>query len=148
MRDPSSPWRRIGVAASSFLVAWLATGVVWTLWTRPWVVSPGSGTGWDDTLAFLLLEAGFAAIGWLLVVLPLVRLGNHEGRFFDPRTAPLVGAACGLAILLAEYALFFHLPPWEVLIVTDDQGLAVQLVMAALFGAVLWWTYTRRKGGD
>lgn len=90
----------------------------------------------------LLFEAGFAAIGWFLVVLPLIRWGNHRSRFFRPLTAPDVGAACGVGVLLAEYAGFFRLPPWEVLSDLEDPTIGPMVLMAAVFGAVLWWTYT------
>ncbi len=143
MSSPGSPWWRIGRAALAFLIAWAVTGVLWVAFTQPWVSRMELGTGWGDTLALLLFEAGFAAIGWFLVVLPLVRFGDHDGWFFRPRPAPLVGALSGIAILLAEYAAFFRYPPWEVVGDLNDSNVTFQFILAAVFGATLWRTYTR-----
>lgn len=134
--------RRIARAALSFLVAWMITEALWVLWTRPWVTTPGLGPQWGDAVAMFLFVGGFAAIGWFLVVVPLVRFGDHDGWFFHPRASPLVGAFCGVGILLTEYGVFFRLPPWEMLWDPGHQSLSL-VVMAGVFGAVLWWTYTR-----
>lgn len=135
--------RRIGWAALAFLGGWGATGLVWIAFTRPWIPTPTLGTSWGDTLAILLFEAGFAAIGWFLVVLPIVRFGDHDGWFFRPALAPLIGAACGVAILLAEMAVFFQVPPWAAIDDTGDESLRLFIVLAGVFGGVLWWMYAR-----
>jgi hypothetical protein len=93
-------------------------------------------------MAMFFFVGGFAAIGWFLVVLPLVRFGDHDGWFFHPRASPLVGASCGVGILLTEYGVFFRLPPWEILGDLTDPSASL-VVLAGVFGAVLWWTYTR-----
>jgi len=138
-----SRWRRAGWAAFSFLVAWLVSGLAWVLFARPWIVTPGIGTAWGDAAALLIFVAGFAAIGWVLVVLPLARYGDHDGWFFATRSAPLIGALCGIAILVLECAVFFQLPPWEMFGGSSGESTVVLVALAAVFGAVLWWTYTR-----
>lgn len=140
--------RRVAWAGVAFLAGWVASGAVWVLFTRPWVPTPTLGPGWSDAMAILLFEAGFAAIGWFLVVLPLVRFGDHDGWLFRPRLAPLIGAVCGVAILLAEFWAFFGLPPWESLAGTGDDGVRLLAGLAAVFGGVLWSTYTWATRSD
>jgi len=140
-RPPTA--RKAACAALSLLVAWVVVVLAWALWTRPWVVTtPALGTGWDDLGAMALLVGAFAAIGWVAVALPLITLGNHGGWFFRPLTAPLIGAVCGVAILLTEFAFFFDYPPWDMLADRGDVGVVSMVGVAALFGATLWWTYT------
>lgn len=134
--------RRLARAALAFLVAWAVAGVSWALWTRPWIASPVGGTGWDDLGVMLLFAGGFALLGWIVVVLPIVRFGSHRGWFFRVGTAPFVGFVCGVGILLAEYAAFFGYPPWRVWDDLADPGVYGVLLMAGVFGAALWWTYT------
>jgi hypothetical protein len=141
---------RIGRAAAAFGIAWVVTSGVWIAWIAPWT-EPRPGAGWSDTLGFLLIVGGFAALGWVFVVVPLVVWVAPRSWLFARRTAWIVGAASGVAILLAEYAAFFQLYPPEVLREVGDPGVGMMLATAGIFGGVLWAVFCSRssaRGGS
>ena len=137
-RGPVRPPLRVAVALGALLVGWIA-GCVLVAGVEGLLVA---GSDLDDVLGFALLIGAFAGGAWLVSVLPLALFGNHEGRFFRPASAPLVGAGCGTALLLLELWVFFGDPPWAVFRGGIDFGAAYLLTVAAVVGAALWTAYT------
>lgn len=137
-RGPVRPPLRVAVAFGALLVGWIA-GCVVVLGVEGFLVA---GSDLDDVLGFALLIGAFAGGAWLVSVLPLALFGNHDGWFFRPAYAPLVGAACGVALLLLEIWVFFGDPPWGVVRGRIDFGAVYLLVVAAVVGGALWTSYT------
>lgn len=137
-RGPARPRARVTAAFRALVVGWLAGSAV------TWLVeaSTGGRAGWGDTLLFDLFIGLFAGGGWLLSVLPFALFASHDSWLFRPVTAPLVGAACGVALLLLEIWVFFDDPPWRMVRGGVDSGAVYLLTVGAVVGAVLWSTYT------
>ena len=104
----------------------------------------GGGVDSMDMLLFVLLIGLFAGGGWAITVLPLVVLGDHGGWLFDPRFAPVVGAMCGVGLLVLEMWIFFDVAPWDSLTAGFDAGSAYLLILSGIVGATTWSVYTSR----
>ncbi len=97
----------------------LAFGALWVGWICGSLVTWGvelmvSGpTRWGDILLFDAIIGGFAAGAWAVSVLPLALFGTQRGWFFHVVPAPLIGAVCGVALLVLEYWIFFDVSPGD-----------------------------------
>jgi hypothetical protein len=94
-----------------------------------------------DMLWFTAIIGLFAAVGWLVSVLPIALLADHRHWFFRPAFAPFVGAASGAALLLLETWVFFGVAPWDYFS-SPRFGDAYLMTVALLVGAVVWTVYT------
>lgn len=137
-RGPAPPRTRVSLAFGALLVGWLAGSAV------TWLVEASSRgrPAVGDTLLFDLLIGLFAAGAWVVSVLPLALFGNHDSWFFRPVTAPVVGAVCGVALLLLEIWIFFGDPPSRALRGGVASGAGYLSTVGAVVGAVAWTAYT------
>ena len=87
---------RLGRSLLAICLGWLA-GLVYYLAVTPFVSGFGRAT---DLEAITFWTAVFTALGWLLLVAPLVLLVRPSSRIFSARWAWLVGAVGGLAAFL------------------------------------------------
>lgn len=121
------------------LGGWLLGAAVVIAFDTLLVVGPANP---DANLFFILFLGLFAGLGWVVSVLPLAMFGNHEHWFFNPRTAPLVGAACGVLLLGVELRVFFGEAPWPFQGGAVDPQAAYPLTVAGIVGASMWSLYT------
>lgn len=101
-------------------------------------------TRWGDILLFDAVIGGFAAGAWAVSVLPLALFGTQRGWFFHVVPAPVIGAVCGVALLVLEYWIFFDVSPADLRAGGTSFQDGYLMVVAAVIGAVTWWTYTWR----
>lgn len=131
---------RVTVAFASGVLGWLLAGAASFAFDRFLVQGGGSATG--DMLVFVLLIGAFVAGAWTVSVLPLVLFGDHGSWIFRPLVAPLVGASCGVLLLVLENWVFFDFPPWQLIAGGLDFSEAYLLALAGVVGAVTWTIYT------
>ncbi|MDX1660430.1 MAG: hypothetical protein R3326_01455 [Gemmatimonadota bacterium] len=98
--------------------------------------------GWHF-LSILPMVWGVAAGSWLVTVMPLALWGDHRWRIFDPPLAPLIGAFCGAAALLAFWSLWSLVPPWYLILPPWQWEYMGMYLIAAVVGAAIWTSYTR-----
>jgi ABC-type dipeptide/oligopeptide/nickel transport system permease subunit len=132
---------RLAVAAGALVVGWVAGSFLYLLYYL--AASGGIAVDYRDALYVVLWIGVFSGVTWALAVIPLVFVGDHSSRFFDPRRAPLVGAVCGFLALVVLFSGFFAIPPWTVLRGSEDLEYYVFFPVAAVVGAALWTFYTR-----
>ena len=131
---------RVTLALASGLLGWLLASAASFAFDRFLVQGGGSATG--DMLVFVLLIGAFVAGAWTVSVLPLVLFGDHRSWIFRPLVAPLVGASCGVLLLVLENWAFFDFPPWQLIDGGLDFGEVYLLTLAAVVGAATWTAYT------
>lgn len=144
-RDPAgrtlpATHARVAIALGSCVVGWLCAGVVAFAFEHFLVQGGSAGSG--DMFVFVLLIGLFAGGAWTVSVLPLVIFGDHGTWIFRPWTAPVVGASCGVFLLVLASWIVFGTSPWELVEGGLDFGETYLLALAGVIGAVTWVTYT------
>ncbi len=148
MADPDHPWQngamqtsfamRLACSCKALGIGWLVSGIVFAIVVK----GPNTILGW------CIWGTGFFALGWTLVGLPLIVLGERVRRL--PIPLLIMAGGLGGALTMAMPALIFGLrnPPGVRLVTTwrdfgwEAIAFAIASPTTALYRLFLNRTYT------
>ena len=134
-RGPHTPALRVGFSFLALVAGWIAA-IATTLALEAGMSTPR----WADVLLFDLIIGAVALAAWAVSVVPLAIYGDHGSAFFRPALAPVIGAVCGVALLLA--AVWIMGTPPARFLGGDPAATWYFVAPAAVLGGTCWWIYT------
>ena len=138
---PSTGTNRIGASLKALALTWLIAGVVFCILVR------GPGT----LIAWVIWGTGVFLVGWLVIALPLIAIGDYAMRLPGWALA-FAGGCAGALLMMVPDLLVRSLQPnnnWTAFSFRDlawpSVAFPVGFLAVALYRTFLFGSFTRRR---